>query len=407
MNRTEIFPSKYCNSLEGSDTIFGICRCEMSCFNRVFASVEAAVSALIAKCKEMILVECSTASFEVIRGATTIYKAIVKQDHSIVYSIDNGIMVNTRSSKKSLIINNPLPEAKLPLDSEANTFTVMSNNTGNFTALELQFLGLDNVAMRSMAQACQTAVINNRTSKDLRQEILELSAGVVCISTTKAWSKNMPIGEYEVDENHILFKDWSLFKKCFGVKNSGKKRLDQVAQTIEDVWAKGRELAKVESSEEETAATLVVTPMEVAKTPLENDTLAQVTVLPNVITRKSALKYISELTTTILVFVNADNLMLSYLHEKGIDPEEEVSSKTLGLLSCTLADGVITLGSQLGERRIVIDGSSIEDVKSAIAEELTVAFLFFAATAHDQVSSLFEVSSIAELYLPLASKFAA
>lgn len=53
-------PTKYLNSIEGSDAIFGLCRCEMTCFNRVFNTVESAVSTLISKCKEMMETENDT-----------------------------------------------------------------------------------------------------------------------------------------------------------------------------------------------------------------------------------------------------------------------------------------------------------------------------------------------------------
>ena len=80
-------PTKYLNSIEGSDAIFGLCRYEMTCFNRVFNTVESAVSTLISKCKEMMETENDTkrATFEVIQGATTIHKAYMRPDHTIVY----------------------------------------------------------------------------------------------------------------------------------------------------------------------------------------------------------------------------------------------------------------------------------------------------------------------------------
>ena len=405
MERTKLMPTKYLNSIEGSDAIFGLCRCEMTCFNRVFNTVESAVSTLISKCKEMMETENDTkrATFEVIQGATTIHKAYMRPDHTIVYLIKDGVMVSNRRDKQSKSINPSTIEETKPSVIE----TKISNNMNNsitITESELAFLTLDKQTVHEMAVACQNAVINHRKSKTLCQKVLEISNRAVTISTTKNWDSNKGTGTYEVDDDHVLFKSWDLFKKCHGHRNAGKKRIDKVADTIEDVWTIGQTFLANSSPEKE----IGVTPIAKSTNNVDdNHTSDAVTQTPEKKSEKTAPEFIKGLVDSILVFATAKSITLSFLKEKGFNIESEVSSKTSNLLSCSLTSKNITLKSKLGNRDIPIESRTVEEIKSTLSSELVAILLVLSAMNPEKVSLMFDLKSVAELYQPLVNKIAA
>lgn len=396
-------PTKYLNSIEGSDAIFGLCRYEMTCFNRVFDTVESAVATLISKCKEMMETENDTkrATFEVIQGATTIHKAYMRPDHTIVYLIKDGVMVSNRRDNQSKSINPSVTEETKPSVVETK---IIKNMNNTITESEFAFLTLDKQTVHEMAVACQNAVITHRKSKTLCQEVLEISNGAVTISTTKNWDSKKPTGTYEVDDDHVLFKSWDLFKKCHGARNAGKKRIDKVADTIEDVWTIGQTFLVNCSPEKE----IVVTPVAKSTNNVDdNHTSDAVEQTPEKKSEKTVPEFIKELVDSILVFATANSMTLSFLKDKGFDIESEVSSKTFNLLSCSLTSEYITLNSKLGKRDIPIEGRTVEEIKSTLSSELAAILLVLSAMNPDKVSLMFELHSVAELYQPLVNKIAA
>ena len=343
------------------------------------------------------------ATFEVIQGATTIHKAYMRHDHTIVYLIKDGVKICNRRDKQSKSINPSTIEETKPSVIE----TKISNNMNNsitITESELAFLTLDKQTVHEMAVACQNAVINHRKSKTLCQKVLEISNRAVTISTTKNWDSNKGTGTYEVDDDHVLFKSWDLFKKCHGPRNAGKKRIDKVADTIEDVWTIGQTFLANSSPEKE----IGVTPIAKSTNNVDdNHTSDAVTQTPEKKSEKTAPEFIKGLVDSILVFATANSMTLSFLKEKGFNIESEVSSKTSNLLSCSLTSKNITLKSKLGNRDIPIESRTVEEIKSTLSSELAAILLVLSAMNPEKVSLMFDLKSVAELYQPLVNKIAA